>query len=69
MRNVDEDRVGIELTPLNIALVDVHRELATVWNGGKDMVYKNKTAKKAEKLAKQPLEEAQKKITELEHCL
>ena len=30
MRNADEGRIGIELPPLNAALVEVHRELATV---------------------------------------
>ena len=52
MRNVDEARMGIELPPLNIIFVEVHRELSTVWNGAKDMVRKNKTAKKAKKYAK-----------------
>ena len=68
-RNIGVQRVGIELPPLNIALVEVHRELATMQNGAKDMVLKNKSAKKAEKYAKQQLEEAQKTIAELEHRL
>mgnify|MGYP000040536942 CR=1 FL=1 len=69
MRNADEGYVRIELPPLNTTLVEVHRELATVWVGAKDMVCKNKTAKKAEKYANQQLEEAQKTIAELEHRL
>ena len=69
MRNADEGHMGIKLPPLNIALVEVHKELATVQNNVKDMICKNKMAKKAEKYAKQQLEEAQKTIAELEHCL
>ena len=61
--------MGIELPPLNITLVKVHRELTTMRNGAKDMVHKNKMAKKAEKYANQQLEEAQKTIAELEHRL
>ena len=38
MRNADEGRIGIELPPLNAALVEVHQELATVGNCAKDMV-------------------------------
>ena len=53
MWNADEGRMGIELPPLNIALVKLQSELATVQNATKDMVRKNKTARKAEKLAKQ----------------
>ena len=67
MRNVDEGRMGIEQPLLNISLVEVHRELATMQNGAKDMVRKNKMAKKVEKYAKEQLEEAQKTIAELEH--
>ena len=67
MQNVDEGRMGIELSPLNIALVEVHMELTTVQNGAKDMVCKNKTTKKIERYAKEQLEEAQKTIAELEH--
>ena len=69
MQNVDEGRMGIELPPLNIALVKVHREPTTVRNRAKDMVRKNNTTKKAEKYAKKQLEEAQKTIAELEHRL
>ena len=61
--------MGIELPPLNIALVEVHRELATVRNGTKDMFCKNKTVRKAENFAKQQLEETQHKIAELERYL
>ena len=49
MRNADEGRIGIELPPLNAALVEVHRELATVRHDAKDMVIKNKRLKKKEK--------------------
>ena len=45
--------MGIEFPPLNIALVKLQSELATVQNATKDMVRKNKTARKSEKLAKQ----------------
>ena len=51
MRNADEGRIGIELPPLNAALVEVHRELTTVRNGAKHMVTKNKRLKKQEKYA------------------
>ena len=30
LRNADKGRIGIELPPLNTALVEVHRELATI---------------------------------------
>ena len=43
LRNANEGRIGIELPPLNAALVEVHQELATVRNGAKDMVTKNNT--------------------------
>ena len=33
MRNADGGRIGIELPPLNAALVEVHQELAAVRNG------------------------------------
>ena len=48
-RNVVDGLVGVELPPLNIALIKVHNKLAIVRLGAKDMVFKNKTAKKAEK--------------------
>ena len=67
MQVADEDRIGIELPPLNTALVEVHRELATVHNGAKDMVTKNKRTKKAENYAQQQLADALKKIVDLEH--
>ena len=66
MRNADEGRIGIELPPLNAALVEVHRELATVRNGAKDMVTKNKRLKKQEKYAQGQLTEAQRQISELQ---
>ena len=40
MQNANEGRIGIELPPLNAALVEVHRELATVKHGAKDMCEK-----------------------------
>ena len=46
LRNADEGRIGMELPPLNTALVEVHRELETVRHGAKDMVMKNKRLKK-----------------------
>ena len=69
IRNADEGRIGIELPPLNVALVKVHRELATVRHGAKDMVIKNKGLKKKEKYAKGQLAEAQRRISELEEQL
>ena len=42
---------GIELPPLNTALVEVHRELGKVSIGAKDMVNKNKNVWKTIKLA------------------
>ena len=57
MQNADEGRIDIELPPLNAALVEVHRELATVRNGAKDMVRKNKRLKKKEKYARGQLAE------------
>ena len=49
MWNANQGRIGIELPPLNAALVEVHRELTIVRNGTKDMVTKNKGLKKKEK--------------------
>ena len=69
LRNVDEGRIGIELLPLNANLVEVHRELATVRNGAKGMVTKNKRLKKQEKYAQGQLAEAQRRILELEEQL
>ena len=69
MWNADEGRIGIELPPLNMALVEVHRELATVRHGAKDMVTKNKRLKKKEKYAQGQLAEAQQRIAELEEQL
>ena len=51
MQNADEGRFSIEHPPLNTALVEVHRELATVRHNAKDMVTKNKHLKKKEKYA------------------
>ena len=58
MRNADEGRIGIELPPLNAALVEVHQELATIRNGAKDMVTKNKRLKKQKKYAQGQLAKA-----------
>ena len=69
LRNADEGRIGIELPPLNTALVEVHRELATVRHNAKDMVTKNKRLKKKEKYAQGQLAEAQSRISELEEQL
>ena len=69
LRNADEGRIGIELPSLNTALVEVHRELATVRHGAKDMVTKNKRLKRKEKYAQDQLAEAQQRITELEEKL
>ena len=69
MRNADEGRIGIELPSLNVALVEVHRELATVRNDAKHMVTKNKCLKKQEKYAHGQLAEAQRRITKLEEQL
>ena len=51
LRNADEGRIGIELPPLNTALVEVHRELATIQHDAKEMVTKNKRLKKKDKHA------------------
>ena len=69
MRNADEGRIGIELPPLNAALVEVHQELVTVRHNAKDMVTKNKHLKKKEKYAQGQLAEAQRRIFELEEQL
>ena len=55
--------------PLNVAVVEVHQELATVRNGAKDMVTKNNSLKKKEKFAQVQLAEAQRLILELEEQL
>ena len=49
-RNAGIRRMGTELPPLNTALVEVHRELAKVSIGAKDMTSKNKKAWKTIKL-------------------
>ena len=41
-RNAGVPRMGIKLPPLKAALVEVHRELAKVSMGAKDMAIKNK---------------------------
>ena len=52
-----------------MALVEVHRELATVRNDAKHMVTKNKCLKKQEKYAHGQLAEAQRRISKLEEQL
>ena len=47
--NAGVRRVHIQLPPLNAALVEVHRELAKVTIGAKDMATKNKNVWKAVK--------------------
>ena len=49
--------------------MEVHRELATVRHGAKDMVTKNKRLKRKEKYAQDQLAKAQRRITELEEQL
>mgnify|MGYP000503494635 FL=1 len=69
MRTANEGRIGIELPPLNTAMVEIHSELATVRNDAKDMVTKTKHLKKKEKYAQNQLAEAQKRIMDLEQQL
>ena len=54
---------------INTVLVEVHRELATVRNGAKDMVTKNRCLHKAETLTKHQLKEAVNKIAAWEQEL
>ena len=65
----DEDRIGVELSPLNTAFVEVHRKLATVHNRAQDIVMKKKRLKKAKTYVLQQLDNAQKKITDIEQLL
>ena len=51
-RNAGVRRVGIELPPLNMALVEVHRELAKVTLGAKDMAIRNKNVWKTVKVTR-----------------
>ena len=48
-RNAGDRQVGIELPPLNAALVEVHIELAKVNIGAKDMAIRNKNVWKVVK--------------------
>ena len=59
-------QVGIELPLVNRALVEVHRELATVNIGAKDMATKNKNPWKTVKVTHDQLEKAQERIAQLE---
>ena len=62
-RNAGIRRVGIELPPLNTALVEVHRELARTTIGAKDMAAKNKivwkTVKQTEEELRRPTHTSQ----------
>ena len=66
IRTADEGHIGIEVPILNMTLVESHPELATVRNGAKDMVMKNKHLKKTEKYAQNQLVELQNQISDLE---
>ena len=65
-RNANIRRMGMELPPLNVALVEVHRELAKVSMGAKDMVIKNKNVWKTVKWTQVELQKANARIAELE---
>ena len=65
-RNAGVRWVGIELPPLNTALVEVHRELAKVSIGAKDMAIENKNVWKTVKQTQAELHKANERITELE---
>ena len=54
-RNAEVCCVNIELSPLNAALVEVHRELAKVSISPKDMATKNKNVWKTIKLTQDQL--------------
>ena len=66
-RNAGVPRVGIELPPLNVALVEIHRELARVSLGAKDMAVKNKNVWKTVKITQDQLNKPQERITKLEN--
>ena len=59
-------RMGMELPPLNAALVEVHRELAKVSVGATDMTIKNKNVWKIVKLSQDQLQKAYEHIAQLE---
>ena len=65
-RNAGIRRMGIELPPLNAALVEVHTELVKVIVGVKDMAIKNKNVLKKVKLTQDQLQKAQERIAQLE---
>ena len=65
-RNAGIRRVGIELPPLNTALVEVHRELAHTTIGAKDMATKNTIVWKTVKRTKEELQKPNARIAELE---
>ena len=60
--------MGIELPPLNAALVEVHRELTKVISGVKDMATKNKNVWQMVKQTQAELQKANERIAELERC-
>ena len=57
--------MGIELPPLNAALVEMHGELAGVSVGAKDMAIKNKNIWKKVKLTQDQLQKAEERIAQL----
>ena len=68
-RNAGIRRMGIELPPLNAALVDVHRELVRTTSGAKDMAAKNKSMWKTVKQTQAKLQKANERIAELERSV
>ena len=65
-QNAEVRRMGIELPPLNTALVEVHRHLARVSLGATYMMIKNKNVWKTIKLTQAQLQKPQGRIVELE---
>ena len=61
--------MGIELPPLNMALVEVHRELARTTIGAKDMATKNNNVWKTVKQTQAELRKANERIIELEQSV
>ena len=61
--------MGIELPPLNAALIEVHRELAKVSIGAKDMAIKNKNVWKTVKQTQAELQKAIERIAEFERSV
>ena len=63
-RNAGVRRVGIDLPPLNAALVEVHRELAKVGMGAKDMAIKKENVWKTVKQTQPELQKVNERIAE-----